>query len=613
MDEKSRQSALEHHMAGRLDEAESIYRNALSGDPKDAVALHLLGVLTHQKGDYSESVELLGRAIAANPKYAEANYALGQIHMREGQLEAAAGAFARFLQLNPGHFDALKNLGEVLKGLGRLEESVGCFADAARVRPDMPEAWYDFGSALRRARRYAEGEKAYRRAVEIRPDYAEAISGLGAALAELGRLDEAIVNCRRAIELAPTSAQAYSSLLYALYHKPDCDGGQLLEETRAWGQRQAGDNYVPKIERMEGRRIRVGYLSPFFGICSDGLFIPSILAAYDRSAFEVFCFTQAVRDDDLSRWMRGNCDHWTDLRHVATAGAVEVIRKCQLDVLVVMSVPADECQKIMAYRCAPVQMVWLTYSSATSGLATMDYRISDPFLDPTAEDETRYEEKTVRLPQSAWCYEPLIDPPNVTALPMEANGYLTFGWLGRVTKLNSGVARTWAALMQQLADSKLILLANAGGGREEMAALCESAGMDMRRVEFVGRMNRGEYMKTYGRIDVALDTWPFAGHTTVMDSLWMGVPIVTLLGRTCVGRAAASALENLGMGEFVAKSEEEFRVIAGNLARNPARLAELRAGLRSRMQNSPLMDRSKYVQNLEALYRRVVAEASARG
>jgi predicted O-linked N-acetylglucosamine transferase (SPINDLY family) len=195
---------------------------------------------------------------------------------------------------------------------------------------------------------------------------------------------------------------------------------------------------------------------------------------------------------------------------------------------------------------------------------------------------------------------------------METNGHVTFGWLGRVTKLNSGVARTWARLMERLPNSKLILLANAGGGREEMAATCQSAGMDMRRVEFVGRMNRGEYLKTYGRLDVSLDTWPFSGHTTAMDSLWMGVPVVTLAGKTCVGRAAASALSNLGLGEFVASSEEEFCAIAGDLARNHERLAELRAGLRQRMENSPLMDGSKFARNLEKLYRKLLAQRSAR-
>jgi predicted O-linked N-acetylglucosamine transferase (SPINDLY family) len=609
MDDKSRQLAVEHHTANRLDEAEAIYRDALERDPNDAVALHLLGVLTHQKGDFAGSVELLERAIAVNPQYSEASYALGQIYMRDGQLGLAARAYSRVLQLNSGNFSALKNLGDALKGLGRIEESLACFAEAARVKPEMAEAWFNLGSALRITGRYAEAEKAYRRAVEIRADFAEAISNLGATRAELGRVDDAIANCRRAIELMPGVKDGYSSLLYALYHDPNCDGRKLLEETRAWSRRQVTDNYVPRVEPLERRRIRVGYLSPFFTMCSDALFIPPVLSGYDRSAFEVFCFTRAVRDDDLSAWMRGNCDHWIDLRRLATTAAVETIRKCRLDLLVVISLPADECQKITAHRCAPVQMLWLTYSAATSGLATMDYRISDPFLDPSPQDESCYQEKTVRLPETAWCYEPIVAPPEITALPMETNGYVTFGWLGRVTKLNSRVARTWASLMEQIPNSRLILLANAGGGREEMAALFESAGMDIQRIEFVRRMNRGEYLKTYGRFDVSLDTWPFSGHTTAMDSLWMGVPVVTLAGKTCVGRAAASALRNLGMAEFVAGSEEEFSRIAGNLARDPARMAELRAGLRQTMQKSPLMDGSRFVRNLEELYRHLLGPA----
>jgi protein O-GlcNAc transferase len=366
-------------------------------------------------------------------------------HHLAGRLLEAEATYRQVLQRNPNDINARNNLGVVLKGLGRIDEAIVCYRETIRIQPDCAEAFYNLANVQRGVGRLDEAAESYQRVLKLKGDYADAWNNLGLVRAEQGRLDEAIANCRLAIKLKPDTPDGYINLLYALYHHPNYDARQLLEETRVWGRRQATDGagYRPVVEPSAGRRLRVGYLSSFFGMCADAHFILPLLAGHDRNQFEVFCFTKTVRDDEVSARMRSHCDHWVDIRAAPIQRAVEFIRGQKLDVLVVMSRPADECLKIMASRCAPVQMTWLTFASCTSGLENVDCRISDAYLDPVEGDDA-YVEKTVRLPETAWCYDPMENVPAVQALSALANQFVTFGSLNRVSGgggVAAGVAR----------------------------------------------------------------------------------------------------------------------------------------------------------------------------
>ena len=328
------------------------------------------------------------------------------------------------------------------------------------------------------------------------------------------------------------------------------------------------------------RRLKIGYLSPFFGTCADAHYILPLLAHHDRKQFEIFCYTRTTRDDELTERMRPHCDHWLDIRRLGMAESAELIRGHGIDVLLNMSLPADECLRLMANRLAPIQIAWLTFASCTTGLKTMDYRISDPYLDPVGTDELCYAEKTVRLPETAWCYDPLFDSPPVTALPALANGSITFGSLNRLSKINPSVVSAWAEILRAVPGSRLHILAGLGSHRQRLLDQFRDLLVDPRRIEFIAKQSRLDYLKQYGRIDITLDTFPFSGHTTSLDSFWMGVPVVTLAGRTVVGRAGLSPLTNLGLPELIARTPEQYVQIAADLAGDLPRLADLRRTLR---------------------------------
>jgi predicted O-linked N-acetylglucosamine transferase (SPINDLY family) len=247
---------------------------------------------------------------------------------------------------------------------------------------------------------------------------------------------------------------------------------------------------------------------------------------------------------------------------------------------------------------------------STTGLDTIDYRLTDPYLDPPGETDADYTERSVRL-RSFWCYEPPADTPLVGPLPAEQNGYVTFGCFNNFAKVPRPALELWARVLQALPRSRLVLLAPEGRCRDLVHRLFERAGITGDRVAFVARANHGAYLLRYHDIDIGLDPLPYNGHTSTLDSLWMGVPVVTLAGRTAVGRGGVSILSNVGLPELIARTHEEYVARAVALACDLDRLSALRGGLRQRMQASPLMDGPQYAMDVEQAFREMwIAEST---
>jgi len=257
---------------------------------------------------------------------------------------------------------------------------------------------------------------------------------------------------------------------------------------------------------------------------------------------------------------------------------------------------------LFARKPAPVQVTFGGYPGST-GVAAIDYRLSDPYLEPDGRDWDLGPEKVVRLPHTFWCYDPLTEEPGVNALPAAAAGHVTFGCLNNPIKINGEVLKVWARVLREVADSHILMHAAEGKHRAEMRAWFEKEGIGGERIEFASKSGRGAYLERFHRVDISLDPFPYNGHTSSLDSMWMGVPVVTLAGKTIVGRAGESQLMNIGMPEFMAREPGEYVSKAVALARDVGRLAELRRTLRERMRASPLMDAAGFARGVEGAYR----------
>jgi predicted O-linked N-acetylglucosamine transferase (SPINDLY family) len=667
--------AIQHHQAGRLSDAESLYRQILAVDARHSGCLHYLGVIAQQVGRHDLAVELirqslsiqpndpaahsnlgnalkdlrlLDEAIAAyreaivlQPDYPEAHNNLGNALRSSGQLEAAVSACRRALALRPAYPEAHNNLGNVLKDQGQLDEAIAAYRRALTLRPDyaeahnnlgtafgqkgqldeaiaalrqavalhpaFPEAYSNLGNAQRDKGRLDEAIAAYRQALVLQPNLAEAHSNLGNALKEEGQLDEAITAFRRALALRPDYPEAHSNLIFCLNYSPEHDVSGIAAEARRWNAAHA-EPLRPRIkphrnERSPQRRLRIAYISPDLREHAVARFLLPLLANHDHKAHEIFAYADVAAPDATTRQLRLFTDHWRSIVGLSDEQVADVIRRDGIDILVDLALhTAGNRLLVFARKPAPVQVTYLAYAG-TSGLSTMDYRLTDPFLDPPGSNDGHYSEKSFRLPKTYWCYAPTC--PEIPVGPLSAleGRGVTFGSLNNFSKINASVLDLWLKILHAVPDSRLVLHANEGSHRQRILDLLARAGIAPERLSFTGRRPIADYYRGYHEIDIALDPFPFAGGTTSCDALWMGVPLVTLSGQTPVSRAGLSLLSNLGLPELVAHTAEDYVRIAVNLAGDLPRLAELRASLRARMEASPLMGSLAFTRDIETAYR----------
>ncbi len=319
--------------------------------------------------------------------------------------------------------------------------------------------------------------------------------------------------------------------------------------------------------------------------------------------FEVFCYAQVAHPDILTDRLRGYADVWRDIVGLSDLQTDDLVRRDQIDILVDLKMhTANNRLLVFARKPAPVQVTWLGYPG-TTGLSTIDYRLTDRYLDPPGLFDAFYSEESVRLPDTFWCYDPMTDEPSINALPALQLGVVTFGCLNNFCKVNDGCLELWAQVLRAVPRSRLLLQAPRGLARDKVLAGLQGEGIAAARVVFADKLARPEYLKLYHQIDLALDPFPYNGHTTSLDAFWMGVPTLTMPGKTVVGRAGWSQLCNLGLKELAAETPALLVARAAELAGDLPRLQALRGTLRQRMSQSPLMDAGRFARHVEQAYR----------
>ena len=639
------QQALALHRAGRLPEAESLYRRILQAEPQHPDALHALGMLAHQAGkgeiaaslirqalsrrpDYVEALNNLGvilmeadkpaeaataylQVLALRPDIAEAHNNLGNALLAQGKLDEAVASFRRALSLRPDYLEARNNLAVTLQDLRRLDEAEACFRQVLALNPNLAEVHSNLGSVFNDQGRSEEAMACHRRAISLKPDYAEAHNNLGNTLKDQGRLDEAVAALRQALAFAPDYAQARSNLLFYLNYLPGVSQEEIYDEARDWGRRLSELIPLPAADFLNAkdpdRRLRVGYVSADFRNHSVAYFFEPLLKAHHREQVEVFCYASVRKADERTEALRDAADHWCSILGMPDQEAAARIRSDRIDILVDLGGhTGDNRLLVFARKPAPIQVTWLGYPN-TTGLRAMDYRFTDAVADPPGEADALHSEQLLRLTHGFLCYQPEEAAPEPGPPPCLSRDHVTFGSCNNLAKVTPEVVRLWAAILRQEPRARLMLktrpLADAET-RQRYLRLFAEHGIEQERLTLLGWMpGKKEHLAVYQQIDIGLDTLPYNGTTTTCEALWMGVPVVTLGGDRHAARVGASIMHQVGLDELVAHGEEEYVALALALARDRQRLNALRAGLRQKMQESPLMDSERFARTVENAYR----------
>jgi predicted O-linked N-acetylglucosamine transferase (SPINDLY family) len=586
------------------------FQTALAQDPSFAEPCNNLGQMFLDAGDHEQALSWLNRSLQIKSDEPQSLFCMGNYLNAVGRYDEAATWLRRAVELRPDFPEALNNLGNVLLTLRRHDEGLEAFERAIRSRPDYHEAHANLGNLQREARFPDLAEASMLEAIRLKPDFAAAHSNLGNAYFDQGKIDLALASYKRGIDLGQDDRDFVPNYLFALNYSPSLSDAEIAAEHRRLCNEKFGhlvEGLPFPAPRDPNKRLRIGYVSPDFWMHPVARFMLPLLQHHDRRHFEVVAYSSRYLKDAFTEECARHVDLWWDCHHLSDAALARRIRDDRIDILVDLTMHSRDCRPgLFARKPAPLQVSYLAYVG-TTGQTTMDYRLTDIYLDPPGGPESPFPEKPLRLSRCWWTFQPPVRTtiPAVVPPPCLDSGVITFGSLNNFVKVNEGTRALWAKLVASVPEARLLLHIKESRAREGLLEFLAGHGVPAERVTLIGYQDGPSYMATYGRIDVALDPSPFAGGTTTFDALWMGVPVITLAGDRMASRGGRSILATLGRSEWIAKSADEYIAIAQTLASDPHHLAAIRRELRDEIRNSPLMDNAGFARDVEAQYRAI--------
>ena len=608
---------------------------ALTEAAVDELGEHLQRAVQHLRAQRPAEAEADCRlAVEHDPGDAGAHRLLGDVLESQGRLAEAAEAYQQALQVEPGNVDTCNNLGLVWYALGRVEDAAACFTQVIEHDPAHVQAHSNLGLVWRDLGRSDEAVASCRRALELAAGHPVVHNNLALALEDEGLLAEAVANYRQALRLDPSNAAIHSNLLLALNYDPEVSPADLLAEHRRWDQThgRVAEPVQPHANTPDpDRRLRLGYVSPDFRSHPAVYFFEPLLAGHDRRKFEVVGYGNVAAPDGVTDRLRDRCDDFVNVWGMTDEQFAAKVRADGVDILVDLAGHTGRNRlTAFAHRPAPVQISYLGYQHHT-GMAAMDYRITDDITDPApapgtpgtpgsgssttgapggqtpaVDASSTTGERMLRLPGGFLCFHPSPNAPEVTLLPALTNGHVTFIASHRLIKVNEQVLDLWARVLEAIPTARLVLAPRSlsPGAMRRLTDALVQRGVAAERFEFQHRYLTGvPYLATFGQADLMLDAFPTCAGTTACEALWMGVPLITLRGRRYAGRMAASILTRVGLEQFIVETAEQYVDLATRWSQRLSDLAALRAGMRDRLLGSPLCDAGRFVSELEGAYR----------
>ncbi len=567
--------------------AEKIYKLILEAESKHGDAIFFLGMILFKSKKFDEAFTLLKRAVQSHPNVFEFHYNLGLIYESNNQFAQALECYRRVVELEPSG-NSHSNLSKNLTDSGQLNEAIEFAREAVQRLPQN------------------------QRAIPY--------NNLASALTLRGEIEQGLENYRLAVAADIENASMHSNYLLASLYLDNPDRGELFQEHKKFGDKF--ESFIPKMyenpmsaqakntqRARADHKVRVGYVSPDFYGHAVGKFIEPILQAHDKSKFEVFCYSDNPHTDNATARMKELVSNWRQVNDLNDEDLARMIQTDGIDILVDLAGhTALNRLCVFIRKPAPIQVTWIGYPN-TTGLSRMDYRITDSFADPAGETDQLHTEKLLRLPECFSCFSAPLQSPEIGPLPAMHNGFITIGSFNNFAKITPQVMRVWIDILNRLPRSRLLLKNRSLDNprlKEFILAQLSKHGADVQRIDLRSpTISVVDHLNSYNMLDIALDSFPYNGTTTTCEALWMGVPVITLEGRSHVSRVGVSQMNNLGLPELIAHNTENYVDITVALANDLPRLAALRSGLRERVRTSPLMNTSRFVKNLEDAYQTI--------
>jgi predicted O-linked N-acetylglucosamine transferase (SPINDLY family) len=562
-------------------------------------------------GDVEGALAACATALVHDPEYAAAHFNMGNAYLRQSRREAALTAYNKAIALKPDFVDAEVARGGVLEDLGQFDDAVVSYRRVLSIQPDYAEVYSNLGNALKASGRFDDAMASCRRALELKPNFVEGYVNLGNVLNDLGQLDDAEASFRAALKLNPDLAEAHSNLLFSNNYRADKTSSLSFSDALRYGEvvvRRACPYTVWPNPSEPSRCLRVGFVSGDLRQHPVGNFFEGVLVALAQHAagrLEFFAYPSHFGSDEVTERIKAHCQGWCSAAGLSDESLAQRIRDDGIDILIDLSGhTAHNRLPVFVWKAAPVQATWLGYL-ATTGVSAIDYVIADAWALPENE-EANFTEKVWRLPESYLCFTPPPGNLEVGPLPALSNGYLTFGSFNNLSKMNDAVVALWSRVLAAVPGSRLYLKSHQlkeASVRQQVAERFAVHGIDAGRLILEGPVPRADYLKPFQRVDIALDPFPYPGITTSVENLWMGVPVLTLAGKSFLSRQGVGLLMNAGLLEWIAGDDDDYVARAVSHAGDLQGLAALRSELRQRVMDSPIFDAPRFAQHFETALR----------
>ncbi len=633
----------------KLVDAEQCYRNGITADPSDAVCYSNLGYVLYEQRRWDEAEEVLGKAVESNPDDFDAHYLLGNLYRLRDERLLTIASYRKALAINPQFEECRRDLCIVLAQSGQPKEAqlimgqgpafgadtlnyhyfsgnlymevdnnaaaVASFQLAKQLKPQDIGILINLGIAQLKLRDYQGALQSSKEILAFAPDNAMAYSNIAAVHQMTGQWELAIENYRKAIDLSPNYLAAHQNLLFNLTYLPDNSPVDYLRDAKAYGEKvsaraKAYTSWQCAEWSQSARPLRVGFLSADLRYHPVSLFLMGVLSALDTNRVICFAYSSLTNEDGVSDHLKKIFVEWNRASIMTDEELAEKIHADGIDILVDLSGHTGQTRlPVFAWRPAPIQVTWLGYWAST-GVKEIDYILADRTT--VHEDEaSHYSESLWFLPDTRLCFTPPVtaQPVAVGELPALRRGYVTFASYQAPTKISEEILALWSRVLASIPNARLRLhgwpiaqAENAANIKHRLAL----ANIDLDRVEVFGRASRDDYLKSYNEVDIVLDTFPYPGGTTTAEALWMGVPTLTLAGRTMLSRQGECMLTCVGLKDWIAVDEQDYVSKAIEKSAALKQLASLRADLRTTALTSPLFDATKFARNLEDAFEGMV-------
>ena len=576
----------------------------LSRHPNNFVWRCERAVVLAEIGDFVQAESEFKKVLKINPLYAEGFCNYGKFLEKSNSWVAALASYEKAILVNENYAEAFNNRGGVLHELKRFDAALRSYDKAISIKSDYAEAFNNRGDTLHELKMFGEAIQSFDKAISIKSDYAEAFNNRARVFEELKCYDESLESYDRALSHKPNAFFIQSNRLFLFNFFDDMSATFRLEEAKKFG-----DSVARKVNRkfefcrtgFSSKKLRLGFVSADFRIHPVGFFLDSVLSQLDQTKIDLIAYTNNYYEDEMTIRFKSFFGSYNSIVGKTDEEAANLIHDHRIDILIDLSGhTAFNRLPVFAYKPAPIQVSWLGYCGST-GVQEIDYILGDPYVTPQ-DEEPHFCEKIKRLPETYFCFSEPKDDVEVNSLPALINGYVTFGCFNNFSKVNETVIEVWAKILLSVNESRLLLKAGQFKNSDVIStavSLFNALGVSSDRLSFEGPTNRGEYFKSYNKVDIALDPFPYPGGTTSLEALWMGVPVLTKKGNHFISHNGETIAHNSGQKDWIAQDDADYIDKAVRFSTDLQGLAKLRSGLRAQVLASPLFDAKRFAGNFE--------------